>query len=61
MKRELCGVMKEVDKRTDEGVPRWFSHVEKMEKDRIAKTVYVGVYASSCSVCIGCGRDGLKP
>ena len=40
--RELCGVTKEVDERIDEGILRWFGHVERMEKDRIAKRVYVG-------------------
>ena len=37
----LCIVMKGIDKRIDEGVLRWFSHVERMETDRITKTVYV--------------------
>ena len=40
--KELCGVMKGVDKRIGEGVFRWFSHVERMENDRIPKGVYVG-------------------
>ena len=32
-----------VDERIDEGVLRWFSHVERMENDRIAKKVlYIG-------------------
>ena len=39
--RELCGVMKGLDERIDEGVLRWFVHVERMESDR-AKRVYVG-------------------
>ena len=39
------------DERIDEGVLRWFGHVERMERDRIAKTVYVGVCAGSHSVC----------
>ena len=39
--RKLCGVTKGVDVRTDEVVFRWFSHVERMENDRIAKRVYV--------------------
>ena len=29
---------------------RWFDHVERMENDRIAKIVYVGECAGSCSV-----------
>ena len=43
--RELCGMAKEVE--GDEGVPRWFGHVEKMERDRIAKRAYVGECAGS--------------
>ena len=39
-----------VDERIDECVLWWFSHEERMEKDRIAKSVYVGEYAVSCSV-----------
>ena len=38
------------DERIDEGVLRWFSHVERMEKDRIARKVYVGECAGSHSV-----------
>ena len=34
--------MKGVDERIDEGVLWWFSYVERMENDRIAKRVYVG-------------------
>ena len=41
--RQLCGVTKGVDEKIDEGVLRWFGHVERMENDRIAKRVYVGV------------------
>ena len=48
--RELCGVTKEVDERIDEGVLRWFGHVEKREKDMIAKRVYAGECAGSHSV-----------
>ena len=40
--RELCGVTNWVDKRIEEGVLRWFGHVERMERDRIAKRVNVG-------------------
>ena len=39
--------MKGVDKKIDEGVLQWFSHVERMENDTIAKRVYVGVCAGS--------------
>ena len=31
-----------LDERIEEGVHRWFSHVERMEGDRIAKRVYIG-------------------
>ena len=41
--RELCGVTKRVDERIDEGILRWFGHVEGMENDRIVKRVSVGV------------------
>ena len=30
------------DERIDEGVLRWFGHMERMEKDKIAKRVFVG-------------------
>ena len=35
---------KGVDEKTDEGVLRWFGHVERMENDmiKIANRVYVG-------------------
>ena len=39
-----------LDERIDEDVLRWFGHVERMEKDRIAKRIYVGVCARSHSV-----------
>ena len=42
--RELCGV------KIDEGVLRWFGYVERIERDRIAKRVYVVECAGSCSV-----------
>ena len=41
---------KGVDEKIDEGVLRWFGHVERMENDRIAKRVYVGECAGSRSV-----------
>ena len=41
---------KGLDERIDEGVLRWFGHVEKMVRVRISKRVYVGEYAGSCSV-----------
>ena len=48
--RELCRVKKGTDERIDEGVLRWFGHVERVETDRIAKRVYIGECAGSCSV-----------
>ena len=39
--RELCRVRKGLDERIDEVVLRWFGHVERMKRDRIAKGVYV--------------------
>ena len=36
--------------KVDEGVPRWFGHVERMENDRIAKRGYVGECAGNHSV-----------
>ena len=39
-----------VDKRIDDGVLQWFGHVERRENDRIAKRVYEGKCAGSCSV-----------
>ena len=44
--KELCGVKKGSDERVDEGVLWWFSHVKRMENDRI-KRVYVGECAGS--------------
>ena len=40
--KELCGVKNGLDERIDESVFRWFGHVERMERNRIAKRVYVG-------------------
>ena len=48
--RELCGVRKVLDERIDESVLRWFGHVERMERDRIAKRVYAEECAGSRSV-----------
>ena len=39
-----------LDDRIDEDILWWFSHVKRMERDRIAKRVYVGECAGSCSV-----------
>ena len=37
--RELCEVKKGLDERIEEGVLRWFGHVERKERDRIAERV----------------------
>ena len=34
----------------DEGVLWWFSHVERMEVDRVVKRVYLGLCTGSLSV-----------
>ena len=47
---ELCGVTKVVDERIDEGVFRWADYVERINKERIVKRVYVGECACSRSV-----------
>ena len=49
-KRELCRVRKGLDERIDDGVLRWFEHVERMERDWITKRVYVGESAGGRSV-----------
>ena len=58
--RELCEVRKGLDERIDETVLRWFGHVERMERDRITKSVYVG----ECQIVVqwvGQVRDVLIP
>ena len=52
--RELCRVRKGLDERIDEGVLRWVGHVERMERIRNVKRVYVGECAGSRSVGLGC-------
>ena len=47
--RELRGVKKGLDERIDEGVLRWFAHLEGMERRMIAKRVYVREFAGSRS------------
>ena len=47
---DKCGVTKGVDEKIDEGVLRWFGHMERIENDRIAKRVYVGERAGSRSM-----------
>ena len=38
--RELCGVKKGLDERMDEGMLRWFGHVERMELIGLPKELY---------------------
>ena len=45
--REFCGVRKGLHERIDESVLWWFGHVER---DRIAKRIYLGECAYSCLV-----------
>ena len=64
--KELCGMRKGLDKRIDEGVLRWFRHVERMKRDRISKRVYIGECVGSRSVgkpqkrCIDTMKECLK-
>ena len=41
---------KRLDEKIDEGVLWWFSQVERMENDSIAKRVYIGECAGSSSM-----------
>ena len=41
---------KGLDERIDEGILQWFGHVERMERDRITKRVYVGECGGSRSM-----------
>ena len=47
--REMCGMAKGGDERIEEDVLHWFSYVERMENERIAKRLYVEEYAGSSS------------
>ena len=48
--KEFCGVKKDLDENIDEGVLRWFRHLERIKMARIARRVYVGECAGSRSV-----------
>ena len=48
--RQLRRVKEAMDEKIDEGVLRWFGHVERMKNKRIVKRIYVVECASSCSV-----------
>ena len=50
--RELCEVKMGLDERIDEGVLRWFGHVVRIEKERIAKNSVLVV-----AQWVGRGRD----
>ena len=47
--RELCGLAKGVDEMIEEDALHWFSNVERIENERIAKRLYVGEFAGSSS------------
>ena len=34
--KELCGVMKGIDERIEEGILLWFGHVERIENDKLS-------------------------
>ena len=48
--RQLFGGTKGVEEKMVEGVLQWSDHFETIENDTIAKRVYVGECAGSCSV-----------
>ena len=48
--RELCRAKKGLDEGIDEGVLKWFGHVDRMERNRIAKSLCRNVLVVSCSV-----------
>ena len=48
--RGISAERKSLDERNDEDVLRCFGHVERIERDTIAKRVYIGVCAGSNSV-----------
>ena len=48
--RELCGVRKGLDEMIDEGVIRWFGHVERVKRYMITNRVYLVKCAGSLSV-----------
>ena len=50
IKFRIHGVTKGIDENIEEGVLRWFGHVERIENNRITKRVYVGEFAGSPSV-----------
>ena len=55
--KELCRWKKGLDERIDEGILRWFSHVERIERDRIAKSLFRGLLV--VVQWVGQGTNGL--
>ena len=53
--REMCRMDKGENERIEEDVLHWFSHMERMENDRIAKRLYVGEFVGSSSAMEGKG------
>ena len=51
---DLCEMKKWVEEMID-GVLRWFTHIERMESDEIAKRVYVG----ECGEEVDWYREGM--
>ena len=51
-------MMKGVNERIDAGVLQWFGHMERIEKDRITKRIYIRV-CMTVILWVGCRRDGL--
>ncbi|TOF78419.1 hypothetical protein CGJ15_26585, partial [Vibrio parahaemolyticus] len=41
--RRRCGITKTVVQRAEEGLLRWFGHVERMERNRMTSRVYQSV------------------
>ena len=55
--KEFCGMKKGLDERIDEGVLRWFGNVERMEKNRISKSLCRSMLV--VAQWVGHRRDGL--
>ena len=50
---------KGVEERIEEGVLHWFSHMERMENDRIANRFYAGEFAGSSSSADQPRKEGV--
>ena len=55
--RKLCVVKNGLDERIDESLLRWLGHVERLDRDRIAKSLFECVLL--VIQWVGCGRVGL--